>query len=116
MKCLVVFYSLTGTTKKIAEVITDLLECDIEEIIDTTVRTGLKGHLVASKDALTKNNTVIKEISKDSSVYDVVIIGTPVWAFTMAPAVRTYIIENKGKFKKIAFFCTQGGMGSKTTF
>ncbi|MHA1196094.1 MAG: hypothetical protein ACTSSM_08360 [Promethearchaeota archaeon] len=34
----------------------------------------------------------------------------------MTPAIRTYINNNKGKFKKVAFFCTYGGRGSEELF
>ncbi len=116
MKALVVYYSRTGTTKKVAEVISKALDSDIEEVIDMKDRRGAKGYVIAGKDAATKQLTEIKNSKKDISLYGIVIIGTPVWAFTMAPAIRTYLTENKSAFKKIVFFCTQGGAGSKGTF
>jgi hypothetical protein len=36
-------------------------------------------------------------------------IGTPVWAAQMAPLVRSYLERNRGRFKAIALFCTEGG-------
>ena len=116
MKALVVFYSRTGTTKKAAEAISKSLNCDIEEVVDTKNRKGPGGYLIAGKDAATKALTEIRKIQKPPDAYDIVIIGTPVWAFTMATAIRTYIDENKSRLAKIAFFCTQGGSGSKRTF
>jgi len=116
MKTLVAYYSRTGTTKKIAEAISRRLECDIEEIIDMKDRKGSIGYILAARDAATKRLTEIKSPEKDSSLYDIVLIGTPVWAFTTTPAVRTYLTANKNRFKKVAFFCTQGGAGSKRAF
>ncbi len=116
MKALVVFYSRTGFTKKIAWDLVGLLKCDIEEIIDMKDRRGAIGNLTACKDAANKKLTDIAEFKLDPGLYDLVIIGTPVWAFTMACAVRTYINANKDKFKEVAFFTTQGGMGDKNTY
>ncbi|MBL7131440.1 MAG: hypothetical protein ISS45_08590 [Candidatus Omnitrophica bacterium] len=116
MRYLVVFYSRTGFTKKVAETISNELKCDIEEIFDTKNRRGAKGYILACKDAISKKTTTMKETERNPSVYDVLIIGTPVWAFTMTPAIRTYIIENKRSFNRVAFFCTQGGAGAKKTF
>jgi len=116
MKNLVVFYSRTGITKKVADYLARSMGCDLEEIVDLKDRRGPKGYLVGGKDAATKKLTEIEESKKDLAVYDTVIIGTPVWAFTMTPAVRTYIQKNKEQFKKVAFFCTQHGSGSKRTF
>jgi flavodoxin len=116
MKTLVVYYSRSGNTKKIAEEISNKVKCDIEEIIDNKNRKGLIGWLISGRDAHSKKLTTISEIKKDPSKYDVVAIGTPIWAGLMAPAVRTYINENKGKFKNVAFFCTCGSSGDVKTF
>lgn len=115
-KALVVYYSRTGTTRKVAQAISKEMQCDIEEIIDTKDRTGAIGYMLAGRDATKKKLTVISPIMKDPGLYDIVIIGTPIWAFTMSTPVRTYIEENKDKFKDVAFFCTQGGSGSERAF
>lgn len=116
MKTLIVFYSRTGLTRKIAQGLVGLLKCDIEEIADMKERRGAIGNLIACKDAANKKLTDIAQVKLDPGLYDLVIIGTPVWAFTMACAVRTYITLNKNKFKQVAFFATQGGMGDKSTY
>ena len=116
MKYLVVFYSRNGTTKKIAHTISENLKCDMEEIVDTKKRAGTLGYISAGKDATFKRLTKIKETQKNPKDYDAVIIGTPVWAFTMSPAIRTYLTKNKKDLKKVAFFCTMGGSGSTRTF
>jgi flavodoxin len=116
MKAVVVFYSRTGTTRKVAEIIGGMLKCHIEEIVDTKNRAGAWGYLVAGKDSAMKNLTVIQGVKRNPALYDVVIIGTPVWAWHMSPPVRTYIAQQKEKFKNLAFFCTMGGSGSKGTF
>lgn len=111
MKTLVVFYSRDGHTKKVAEDIAKILNADIDEIIDAKSRKGVIGWIIAGKDAMRKKPTEIG-FKKSPSEYDLVLIGTPVWAFTMTPAVRTYLSLNK--FRKAAFFCTYGGGESKT--
>lgn len=115
-KALVVYYSRTGTTRKVAEKIAAALKCDIEEIIDTRDRSGAWGWLRGGGDAARSKRTVIRKIEKEPGTYDVVIIGTPVWAFTMAPAVRTFIADQRERLKEVAFFCTMGGSGNVRTF
>ncbi len=110
MKSLVVFYSRTGTTKKIAEYISSGLNCEYEEIIDTKKRTGfIIGFLKSGYAAVREKLTVIEGFQKNPEMYDLIILGTPIWASRMTPAIRTYITENKRKFKSVAFFCTEGG-------
>jgi len=109
---LVTFYSRTGTTKKVAERIADTLGCEIEEILDTKNRGGILGFLASGREASSKLLTKLKPIKKDPSSYDLVVIGTPIWAGRLSSPIRTYLSENKGKFKKVAFFYTQGGKTS----
>lgn len=106
MKTLVVFYSRTGTTKKVAEEISKALGCDIEEIIDTKDRSGSKAYLFSSIDSIRGKLTEIRPIKENPSKYELVIIGTPVWVGKPSVPVRTYLYQNKDKFKKVAFFCT----------
>jgi flavodoxin len=111
-KILVVYYSKTGNTKNVAEKISKFLKTDIEQIIDKTDRSGIKGWLMGGRDAMKKKDTKII-FKKNPSKYDLVIIGTPTWAWTVTPAVRTYLRKNK-KIKKVAFFGTNGGTPGKT--
>jgi flavodoxin len=113
MKAIVVFYSRTGHTKRVAETIADLLDCDKEELIDTQDRSGLIGFIRSGYQALRKDITILKDINV--SGYDLVIIGTPVWVLTMATPVRTFLHSYKDQLKKVAFFCTYGGMGAERT-
>ena len=116
MKGLIVFYSRKGTTKKIAELISTKLNCDIEEIIDKKNRTKFfTGFLTSGRDATREILTPINMIQKSPELYDLVILGTPIWNQRMSPALRTYIIDNKAKFNNVAFFCThfeRVGMGN----
>ncbi|MFH1210150.1 MAG: flavodoxin [archaeon] len=114
MKTLVVYYSRTGTTKKVAESISKEIKGDIEEILDTKNRDGVIGYIKAGRDATLKRLTLIKNINKNPKDYDLIIIGTPIWVWTMATPIRTYMIQNKGSFKNIALFCTMGGSKGKT--
>ena len=117
MKSLVVFYSRTGRTKKIAELISTEMNCEYEEIFDTKKRNGFIIGFITSGFAATREKlTIIKKIQKDPKLYDAVILGTPIWNKRMTPAIRTYITENKNRFKSVAFFCTMGGKGGPETF
>ena len=108
MKTLVAFYSRTGNTKKIAEEISKNLDAEIDEIIDEKNRKGMVGFVTAGRDAMKKSLTKIK-YKKNPANYSLVIIGTPNWANAMCPAIRTYLMENKNKIKKFAFFSASGG-------
>ena len=116
MKILVVFYSRRGKTKKAAEAISDILKCDKEEIFDIKSREGITGFLSAGSAANLRRLTAIKEIKNNPSLYDLVIIGTPVWSSNISTPIRTYLFLFKEEFKKVAFFCTRLGSDSKKVF
>lgn len=111
VKSLIVFYSRTGTTRKAAGKISNLLKSDIEEVIDMKKRAGALGWFISGIDAALKRLTVIKEAKNGPASYDVVVLGTPVWAGTMSSPIRTFISQNKGHLRKVAFFCTCGDSG-----
>jgi len=107
MKALVVYYSRTGTTKKVGQEIARQLKADSEEILDVKSRLGPIGWLRSGREGKDKKLAEILPINKDPSKYDLVLIGTPNWAANMSSPVRTYLSKNK--FKKTAYFLTGGG-------
>ncbi len=121
MKCLIAYYSRTGTARKVARTILSTIgqstsfKCDIEELIDTTNRAGTAGYKLSHQEAAAKQHTTIRPTSYDPKSYDLVIIGGPVWAYTVSSAIRTYVTENADKFKNVAYFCTYDYSGNVTT-
>ena len=113
MKILIAYYSRTGTTKKVAEVLGIKLNADIEEIKDTVDRVGAKGYLLSGRDATLRRMTTIEPMQKNPADYDLVIIGTPIWSWNLSVPVRTYLEQHKTEFKNIALFCGMGGSGDK---
>ncbi len=112
MKILVVYYSFTGNTKKIGEAIAEKLGADVDEIRDLKERSRkIIGWLIAGKDSLSKKEAEIRHKKKPED-YDLVIVGTPIWMWTLTPAVKRYLGDNN--FRKVAFFCTYGGNHGKT--
>jgi flavodoxin len=116
MKVLVVFYSRTGNTRKVAQALARELGAGVEKIAEPGSRTGLFGFLAAGRDAAMKRLTPIEPLVFDPEAYDLLVVGTPVWAWTMASPVRTFLAKNAAKLKSVAFFCTAGGSGHERTF
>jgi flavodoxin len=107
-KVLVVYYSRTGNTKRVASDIARVLNADIEQVVDKKDRSGLRGFLIAGKDSIRENLTEIEPVKYDPALYDLVVLGTPVWAGHMTPALRTYITATRTQLKQIAVFTTSG--------
>jgi len=116
MKILIAYYSRTNITAKVAKEIQKNLDCDIEEIIDLKNRSGALNYIKSCFDAIKGKETKINPLEKDPSNYDLVIVGTPVWASTMSSGTLTYLKQNKEKFNDVSFFCTCGSSGYEKTF
>jgi len=114
MNPIIVYYSRTGTTKEVGEYLAEKLKCPSIEIIDLTQRKGPLAYLFGGKDAMDRKLTQIEKVKEDVFKYDLVIIGTPVWASNITPAVRTFLTQNP--VKKVAFFATAGGNNVGLTF
>lgn len=115
-KCLVVFYSRTGTTRNVAEELARKLGCDIEEILEPTSRRGAFGYMRSILEATRRLLVPIGPATHDPSGYDLVVIGTPIWAWSVSSPVRSYLAANAKALPRVAFFCTCGRAGDVSTF
>lgn len=106
MKSLVVYYSRTGNAKFVAEIIAAELGSDIEEVVDLKSREGKLGWMSAGREAMSGKETQIAPTKKFPQNYDLLIIGTPVWAWGPTCAIRTYLNNNDLSGKKVALFFT----------
>lgn len=118
MKGLVVFYSLEGHTKFIADIISEELDCDLLELRPKKEipKTGFRKYLWGGKSALFNEKPSLINRTPNLNEYDTIFIGTPIWAGTYAPPVNTFISENKISEKNIVFFACHGGGGAKKCF
>ncbi|MFH1667533.1 MAG: flavodoxin [Candidatus Komeilibacteria bacterium] len=107
MKTLIVYYSKTGNTKKIATELAGWLKADLDEIKDSK-KLGMLGVMIACRNAMRHKKLNII-FSKNPQDYDLVVLGGPVWAWNLIPQLRSYLEENQNKIKKLGFFVTYGG-------
>ena len=108
MRKLVAYYSRTGNTKFVAEKIADQLNAETCEVIDKKNRKGKLIFLTGGYAALREKLTDI-EVTKTIDDFDFIIVGSPVWAGKIAPAIRTFLAKNDFSDKQVAFFVTMGG-------
>jgi flavodoxin len=107
-KVLVVYYSKTGNTERVAKDVASALHADIEKLVDRKNRKGFWAWFGSGRDAMKKIKTELEPLQKDPQNYDLVIAGTPVWAWNITPAIRKYLDMNKDKLKQTAYFVTSG--------
>ena len=117
-KIVVVYYSLTGNAEYVADLIAKNINADVIRLMPKKEmpNKGFKKYYWGGKSAVMKETPELNDCNEVDS-YDYIIIGTPVWAGTFTPPIRTFIKENKDilKNKKIAIFITYSGMGALKT-
>lgn len=114
VKVLLVYYSRSGITRSLSLQLGELLGADVEEIQDMSSRKGVVGFMRSGYQALRKRGAMIGDLAKTPEDYDVVVVGTPIWAERMASPVRAYLERVRGLIPSGAFFCTSqsGGYAS----
>jgi len=115
-KKLVVFYSFEGNNRLISKAISKEVKADLLELkpVKEIKTRGFMKYFWGGKQVLMKEKPALKPLSKDPQKYDLIFIGTPVWALTFSPPLRSFFSKVKLKNKKIALFCCHEGHKGKT--
>jgi len=114
MKALVVYYSLTGKTKLVSEVIAEALDAMLLEIKETKPRKpGLLTYLTGGFAAVTNRGSEINPIDVDIKQNETIFIGSPVWASRPTPAINSFIYKTNFEGRSIIPFFTTGGKNSE---
>ena len=109
MKILVVYYSRTGRTRKLAQEIHQKIESEINEIHDRKTRKGILGWLSAGRDAGQRKETEIKGDISPPSSFDIIVIGSPTWNGGLSVPILTYVNRYLDDLKHVAVFTTGDG-------
>ena len=114
MKALVVYYSLTGKTKLVSEVIAEALDATLLEIKETKPRkTGPLVYLIGGYAAFMNRGSKINPIDVDLTQHETIFIGSPNWASRPAPAINSFIYKTNFEGRSIVPFFTMGGKNSE---
>ena len=111
-KVLIAYYSWSnGNTERIAEQLQKATGGDLAKIDTVVPYTGSYDEVVdQGQDEVRRGyEPEIKPLSVNVADYDVIVIGTPTWWYTMAPAVKTFLHEQNFKGKTVIPFMTNGG-------
>jgi len=110
VKPLVVYYSLTGKTRLVAQVIAETLNATLEEITETKPRKlGPLVYLIGGFAATINRGSKINPIDIDLKQHETIFIGSPNWNSRPAPAINSFIYQTNFEGRSIIPFFTMGG-------
>jgi CBS domain-containing protein len=113
---LVVFYSRTGNTRKVATELAHLAGWDLEPIVDTQSRGGLLGYLRSALESIIDRRAALAPSRRDPGDYDLVVVGTPVWSGSASTPIRSWLEAQRVRLPKLAFLATEGTRGATRAF
>jgi hypothetical protein len=113
MRSLVLYYSNTGNTQKVAEVIAGELHAELGEI---TCEPYLRwyGPLAMAWDIFTRAKPRINVLVPVDAHYDLIVVGGPVWAARAAPPVLSFLSSRRIGAARFGMFVTCGGTDPKS--
>ena len=118
-KTLVVYYSATGSTKAVAEMIADKLSADIFVIepSDPYESADLNYNNSSSRVSKEHDNEALRKVDlkvntpENWEQYDTVYVGYPIWWGVAAWPVSSFVSENDFADKTVIPFCTSASSG-----
>lgn len=111
-KTLILYYSQSmGNTKRIAERIASMTGADIEAVQTVREYTGSYDDIMAQGKEEVENGflPMIKPISSDLSKYRKIVVGSPTWWYSIAPAMNSFLSGADFTGKTVIPFVTFGG-------
>jgi flavodoxin len=115
MKTSIIYHSYSGITRGVAEKIQKACGGDLIEVTLKKNYSSLTAYSRGCYRAIREESDPIEPESIDVSASDLVVIGTPVWAFKATPAVNAAIAALKGcDGKKAVIFATCGSSAKDT--
>lgn len=114
-KVLVVFYSYEGSTRKVAKLIARHLKADMLEIkprVEMTSK-GFSKFVWGGSQVVMGIKPKLLPLDKNIDDYDVIFLGSPIWAGTFSPPVKTVLESDYINNKKVVYFYSHDGGHSK---
>ena len=113
---LLVYFSYTGHTKYIAEIIKQNINCDVIRLEPVIPYSNDYNKVVNDEQNQESSDIIpeIKDINIDLDLYDTIIIGTPVWWYRSAPVIRAFLKKYDLSNKIIIPYSTNAGWLGKT--
>lgn len=120
-KTLVAYFSASGITRKIAEMIAETGDFSLYEITPKELYTSddLNWMNKKSRSSVEMSNKKIRPEITDTDAhikeYDTIILGFPIWWYVAPTIVNTFLEKYDFSGKKIVLFATSGGSGFGNT-
>ena len=112
---LIAYYSFEGNCRALAKTMAEATNAKLAELLpvrETVPRHGIAKYLAGGKAAFLKRTTPLQPLGFSLRHFDLIIVGGPVWAWDITPAVRAFLTQTNWHNKRVALFAMhRGGKG-----
>ena len=114
-KKLVAYFSASGVTAKVADMLADAVGADIHEIRPKNpyTKADLNWMNKKSRSSIEMNDKTTRPEIVESNIqiddYDVIFLGFPIWWYVAPTIINTFLEKYDFSGKKIILFATSGG-------
>lgn len=115
-RTLIVSYSNTGTSRRVADFLSSKFQWPRGEISETRSRAGTAGMLRCVMDSLFRRHPVIRYDGPDPRDFETVILIAPIWLYRLAGPMRTFVRDHPVGLKRVAVISVMGGQGATNAF
>ena len=121
-KTLITYFSATGSTKRLADKIANLIDADVFEIVPEVKYTDkdLKWPSRDNRAAMEMKNKNFRPLVlnklENAEDYNKILLGFPVWYNTAPTIVNSFIEENNLAGKDVYVFATSGATSVDKSF
>ncbi|HKY36811.1 MAG TPA: flavodoxin [Polyangiaceae bacterium] len=113
-KVLVVYFSRTGTTRKLAESIAHATHADLEELRESRSRLGVIGWIRSGYEGTYRVASNPLPLTVSPEEYDLVFVGSPIWNRALSSPVRGFLKQYGKSLSQIALFATCAERGAES--
>lgn len=102
MKTLIAYFSQGGSTKSLCEQLkAKTPDADLYEICEVKKHGNLHSFLVGIPQVMRKKGSKIKKVDVDTSQYGIIVLASPIWASSPAPAITSFLSQINANNQKI---------------
>src|SRR5215831_1125087 len=106
---LVVVYSYTGTSRRVAQRLAAELASPIGEVVDAKPRSGW---LRCVLDSVFRRRPAIRYAGPDPAQFDTVVLVAPIWVEGLAAPMRTFVADHAAELREFAIVSVMGSKGA----
>lgn len=109
---LIVFYSYTGNSRRLAQLLAAQRGWPVGEVLERRPRSGAFGYLRCAADSLLARRPAVKYEGPDPAGFATVVLVAPIWLGRLAGPMRSFVADKRESIRRAAVLTTMGSRGA----